>query len=189
MKVVTEVILSTVHVNATVWLCMLWRLQHAYRLHRYGLEHKLYLSSFPCDLSGSNFLCPNGSLHNFLHVTDQFVVKSLVCVSLTALLSYEINLCSWKFVPFLLLDITYSPLKLYSFVVIKLLPLHCNCCLQAVNLSVCYLLQKLIVRYRTSYCYSLPIRKYLYQSGMEKDLYLGHYLARKKWRAGKGQRL
>lgn len=120
---------------------MFWRLQHANRLHRYRLVYNIYLSSFRCDLNGSNFICPSGSFHNFLHVADQFVVKSLVCVSLNASLSYKTNLCSWKFVPFLLLDIPYSPLKPYWFVVIKLLPLHCNCCLQAVNLSVCYLLQ------------------------------------------------
>jgi len=75
-----------------VWLGMFWRLQHAYKLHRYGLEYNLYLSSFRCDLNGSKFLCFSGSLHNFLHVTDQFVVKSLVCVSLNASLSYETNL-------------------------------------------------------------------------------------------------
>jgi len=123
------------------WLCMFGRLQHAHTLHtrRYGLQYNLYLSSFRCDLSGSNFLCPNGSLHNFLNVTDQFVVKSLVCVSLNVLLPNETNLCSWKFVPFLLLYIPYSPLQLHWFVVIKLLPLHCNCCLQSVNLSACYL--------------------------------------------------
>ena len=88
-----------------VWLCMFWRLQHAYRLHRYRLEYSLYLSPFCCNLSGSNFLCPNGSLHNFLHVTDKFMVKSLVCVSLYALLSYDTNLCGWKLVSFILLDI------------------------------------------------------------------------------------
>lgn len=124
-----------------VWLCMFWRLQHAYRLHRYRLEYNLYLSSFCCNLSGSNFLCPNGCLYNFLHVTDKFMVKSLVCVSLNASLSYDTNLCSWKFVTFILLDMPYSPLKMHWYVVIRLLPLHCNCCLQEVNVSVCYLLQ------------------------------------------------
>jgi len=99
--------------SQSLWLWMFWRLQHAYRLDRYRLVYNIYLSFFRCDLSGSNFLCPSGSLHNFLHVTDKFVVKSLDCVSLNISLSYETNLCSWKFVPFLLLEIFYSPLKLY----------------------------------------------------------------------------